>query len=91
MVAAEVTSITKKQIDPTLGQKMAFYTYTKANATDTIDCSAEFYVVKGAFAWTGSGETTATVGDTVDPATVATTVVSLTVGIGPGFAIVMGD
>ncbi len=79
---AAVTSITKRRLE--LGQQYAWiYFYTKAGATDTLDCASEFGQVDKVDASSSVG--------TQDAATVSGTTVTLSTGTGAGSAIVYGD
>ena len=82
---AAVTSVTKEVGMPHIGSKVLIIRYTKANAGDTYDASAEFTVVRGVWARSAAGATD-------DPATIASnTTVTLSAGTGAGYAIIWGN
>lgn len=86
-MAAEVTAKTNAEVAPiggatNKGIKMAYITYTKANATDYFTCgfAKEVLLVVGA-------RLNATGAD--DPATVSTNVITFTTGTGASRALIV--
>jgi len=84
MTSAAVTSVTKYEVSPFMDHKSAVFTYTKANAGDTLDVSGYgIATVRFAIAQTtGAG--------TADPVTWSSSTVTFTSGTGAGACIVFG-
>jgi len=81
---AEVSSVSKAMISPVANYKLWIYTFTKAGATDYLDCSGEFASVVGVFAVNQTS-------GAADPATSLTvTAVTFSVGTGVTVALVVG-
>ena len=80
-----VTSIVRTQVVPSIEQKVWFYRYSKAGATDTLDASGEFTLVRGVFAKSAAGATN----DTGEVS--SSTTITFASGTGGSYCLVVGD
>ena len=80
-----VTSITRLSVVPSIEDRVWFYRYTKGGATDTLDASGEFTVVRGVFAKSAAGATN----DTGEVS--SSTTITFASGTGASYCLVVGD